>query len=259
MIDLLEIYKITEHVENVNAMLLDMFSAANIDERIDRDILADKMLMDCGARFPRYNTTNTFYYFGVAWLKSKNANISKSLDALEITYNPLNEYEESKTENIDREHTRDGNKTLNNSFNSEKTNQFSSTLNGTHNANNSDSSTKTDNATDEHLVSAENESGVQLRTRDTRNETIGDSSTFIESAADSETKNDATNESKTDTTRETQTDYETTTHDDTILTMVGGHKTAPAELIEKELEKAKINMYDIIICEFSDEMFLNVF
>ncbi len=211
LIDLMEIYRITANKPTVNDFIIDILNDADVDERIDRALLAMRILAECGDRLVRYNTTNTFKTFAVAWFEAHNTSITKTIDLLNIQYNPLTEYAEEKNEDIDRDHQTNGSK--------------SSTLNATNG----------DNSTDEALVSAENESGVQLRNRDTHAETI----------------------TKSETNATTRT--EDTTHDDNILTTVSGHKTAPAELIRAELEKAKLNIYDQIICDFADEMFLNVF
>lgn len=207
----MEIYRIKEHKPTVNDYITDILNDANVDDRISRSIMSMRILADCGGRLVRYNTTDTFKAFAIAWFESHNDNITKAIDLLTLEYSALEEYAETKSENIDRDHRTDNTK--------------SSTLNVTNG----------DNATDEHLVSAENESGVQLRDRDTHTET--------------------TTKSQTDST----TRGETTTHDDEILTTVSGHKTAPAELIRAELENAKLNIYDEVISDFADTMLLNVF
>ena len=102
LLDLMNVYRITTNNSNLYALLLETFEAGNVDSRIDRNTLAQLMLMDCGRREPRYNTTDTFLFFGSVWLKSKHDNIEKTLDLLALQYNPLNEYEEHKTEDIDR-------------------------------------------------------------------------------------------------------------------------------------------------------------
>lgn len=243
LLDLMELYKLKNDKTDVNALLLDMFQSANIDARIDRTVLAGRFLMDCGARTPRYNTTDTFLFFGSVWLQSKANNISQWLDALDIEYNPLIEYEEHRLEDIDREHVTNGTDTKARDVATSSTE--SSTLNQTN------ADTRTDNFTDEHLVSAENESGVQLRNRDTHTETVGDNATRTES------------ESVTDSERidedVTNTRHDTITHDDTVDTTLSGRKTAAYDLIIKEMEKAKLNIYDSLIDDFADVMFLNVF
>lgn len=243
LLDLMEVYKLIKNKEDVNALLLDMFQSANIDARIDRNVLAGRFLMDCGAREPRYNTTDTFLFFGSVWLQSKAENISQWLDALDIEYNPLIEYEEHRLEDIDREHITNGTDTKARDVATSSTE--SSTLNQTN------ADTRTDNFTDEHLVSAENESGVQLRNRDTHTETVGDNATRTET--ESVTDSERIDEDITNTRRDT------TTHDDTVDTTLSGRKTAAYDLIIKEMEKAKLNIYDSLIDDFADVMFLNVF
>ena len=299
LLDLMNVYRLKKNNDNIFSLLLEMFDAANIDSRIDRDILAGRMLTDCGRREPRYNTTDTFLFFGSVWLKSKNENITKTLDLLAIQYNPLNEYEEHKTENIDREHITNGSETKTRDV--DTTDDFTSTTsesatseeqrNGEEQTSGEEerneqiskttttAETKSNNATDEHFVSAENESAAQLRTRDTHTETIGDNTTVSESGTNAITaENSETTTSEETTTREdsstgtkTNSDHEvidedvrtshadTTTHDDTIDTTITGHKTAQAELIRAELEKAKLNIYDQLIDDFADIMFINVF
>lgn len=259
LLDLLNVYRITTTNSNLYALLLEMFEAGNVDSRIDRDILAKRLLMDCGRREPRYNTTDTFLFFGSVWLKSEHDNIVKTLDLLTLQYNPLNEYEEHKLEDIDREHITNGSETKTRDVDTTDTLTSTSqdTTSGTETR--TDADIKTNNSTDEHLVSAENESGVQLRTRDTHNETVGDNASV--SSSNSET----TNASKSNSDHEVidediaTSKQDTTTHDDTVETTIAGHKTAQAELIRAELEKAKLNIYDKLIDDFADIMFINVF
>jgi hypothetical protein len=271
----MNVYRLKKNNDNIFSLLIEMFDAANIDGRIDRDILAGRMLTDCGRREPRYNTTDTFLFFGSVWLKSKNANITKTLNLLELQYNPLNEYEETKTENIDREHTSNGSETKSRDVNTTDafTSQNSETMTSEGQTSGEDTKTttttgtKTNNSTDEHFVSAENESAAQLRTRDTHTETNGDSTSISESGSNES----ASENSETTTGTKTNSDHEiidedvrtsradTTTHDDTINTTTAGHKTAQAELIRAELEKAKLNIYDVLIDDFADIMFINVF
>ena len=309
LLDLMEVYKLIKNKEDVNALLLDMFQSANIDERIDRTILAGRFLMDCGTREPRYNTTDTFLFFGTVWLQSKAQNISQWLDALDIEYNPLIEYEEHRLEDIDREHITNGTdtkardvtttenttrdtdttettsrdvdttETTSRDVDATETNSrdYDSTESSTLNQTNGD--TRTNNFTDEHLVSAENESGVQLRNRDTHTETVGDTATRTESESNTESidesgnrtesvdesgnRTESVDESASKTARIdediTNTRRDTTTHDDTVDTTLTGRKTAAYDLIIKEMEKAKLNIYDSLIDDFADVMFLNVF
>ena len=263
LLDLLNVYRITTQNSNLYALLLEMFEAGNVDERIDRDILAKRMLMDCGRREPRYNTTDTFLFFGSVWLESKRANISKTLDLLAITYNPLNEYEEHKIEDIERHHRTSAEESETKTRDVDTTDTLTSTAQDTTSGTETktDADIKTNNATDEHLVSAENESGVQLRTRDTHNETVGDNLSV--STSNSETTNTSKSNSDHEVIDEdisaSKTKEDTTTHDDNIETTIAGHKTAQAELIRAELEKAKLNIYDELIDDFADIMFINVF
>ena len=239
----MEIYRITAHKPTVNDYITDILNDANVDARISRSIMSMRILADCGGRLVRYNTTDTFKAFAVAWFESHNANITKAIDLLTLQYSILEEYAETKSENIDREHITNGTDTK--ARDVATSSNDSSTLNATN------ADIRTDNATDEHLVSAENESGVQIRNRDTHNETIGDNATRSET--ESATGSERIDEDVTNTTRST------TTHDDDILTTVSGHKTAPAELIRAELENAKLNIYDEVIADFADAMLLNVF
>ena len=243
LLDLMEVYKLRQSKTDVNALLLDMFTSAELDERIDRNILAGRFLMDCGTRTPRYNTTDTFITFGSIWLQSKKDDISRQLDLLAIEYNPLIEYEEHKLEDIDREHITNGTDTK--SRDVDTTNSNSSTLNQT------DTTTRSSSYTDEHLVSAENESGVQLRTRDTHSETLNGTNSTTN--GESESKHEVVDEDITNTRRDT------ITHDDTLDTTLTGRKTAALDLIIKEMEKAKLNIYETLIEDFADVMFLNVF
>lgn len=223
LLDLMNVYRIKTNNDNIYSLLLNMFDAGKIDARVDREILAERMLMDCGRREPRYNTTDTFLFFGSVWLESKRENITKKLDLLTIRYDPLNEYEEHRNEDIARAHQSDDTETKNRDVET------------------TDANSKATSTTDEHFVSAENESVTQLRTRDVGSESIT-------------TNNGETIDEDINTTKSN-----TTTHNDNITRTVSGHKTPQAELIRAELEKAKLNIYDSIIEDFADIMFINVF
>lgn len=259
LLDLMNVYRITQNNENVYALLLEMFEAGDVDERIDRNVLAKRMLMDCGRREPRYNTTDTFLFFGSVWLESKKENIAKTLDLLALNYNPLNEYEETRNEDIDRDHRTTATELRERDVDTTGT----STTTGTNTASGTETKTdadiKTTNSTDEHYVSAENESGVQLRTRDTHNETIGDNLTTSTTTSDNSSNSDSTSDHEIVDENVNVTKGGTVTHDDSIDVSIAGHKTAQAELIRAELEKAKLNIYDELINNFADIMFINVF
>ena len=108
---------------------------------------------------------------------------------------------------------------------------------------------KTGSYTDEHYVSAENESGVMLRTRDTHTDT---------DPAGSGTSNTGTQ--TTDNTGSVHnTGLNEFTHDDKIIIGEHGYKISPNVEFFNALKRNEFNIYTELAEKFSDEMCLCVF
>ena len=85
LIDLLEIQQIKTGSDD----LFNLLRGAEIDERIDKDVLFNKILVDLGACVPLFDTTITFKPFYENFFKEKARNISELLDTLDYEYNPI--------------------------------------------------------------------------------------------------------------------------------------------------------------------------
>ena len=108
LIDLLEIEQIKTGSDDLFALL----RGANIDERLDKDVLFNKMLVDLGNMTPLFDTTITFKVFYENFFKERARNISELLDTLEYDYNPI----WNKDGVIRKEHNIDYSKNLSKDF-----------------------------------------------------------------------------------------------------------------------------------------------
>ena len=72
--------------------LYGIFEEANLDSRINRESLALEILEECGGQTPRYMDTFFFAVMATNFFKIKAREYSRDLDALEQTYNPLDEF-----------------------------------------------------------------------------------------------------------------------------------------------------------------------
>lgn len=85
LIDLLEIQRLKSGSED----LFDLLNGAELDERIDRAVLNNKILSDLGFCTPLYDTTQTFKVFFENFFYVRKKTISELLDSLEYVYNPI--------------------------------------------------------------------------------------------------------------------------------------------------------------------------
>lgn len=140
-------------------------TTAELDPRIDKEVLALELIKECGSQTPRYMDSSFFAVMATNFFKVKAREIRRDLDALSTEYAPLDEF------NVERE------------FHGGVKTEYGKT------------STRTDNLTQTfdmgdqsstHSVSADNESGFEPRsmdeassktdtTRNTGTQTHGDS------------------------------------------------------------------------------------
>lgn len=78
-------------------------TTTEFDSRIDKEVLADEIIRECGAMLPVHNTTDSYVYFHDHFFKKWAGQISALLDTLDYKYNPLETYQryEDKTGNED--------------------------------------------------------------------------------------------------------------------------------------------------------------
>lgn len=197
--------------------LTQIMTTAELDARIDKNALALELINECGRQTPRYMDSSFFATMAANFFKIKAREITRDLDALELEYNPLDEF------NVELEY-HGGVKT-----------EYGKT------------STRTDNLqrkfaqgdlTTQHSVSADNESGIELRSQDKTS-----------------TLDDYTNDTGTQTHADTGADTVKDNHTETKH----GHNKPAQELLSSEFEVNKINIYRLIALDFSDALMLAVY
>ena len=97
LIDLCEIYAInTGAGSNYKAIFADI----ELDSRLQISDFCNLLFQRYGNAEPAYNTTNVFKLFSDAWFKRNADTIKRILDALELEYNPIENFD--KHEKITR-------------------------------------------------------------------------------------------------------------------------------------------------------------
>lgn len=221
LIELIEIWRIDKDNKTNVDFLTEIFDAADLDERIERNVLALEIINECGTQTPRYMNTGVFITFAVNFFKVHEREYVRDLDALDIEYSALFDYDIEKT----REHE------SNTQQNTDSTR------------------TRTDNLTEviedgditfTHSVSADNESGYSGRSQDTTHD------------EPRERTNTGTQTSVTDSDIERDfTESATSTEK--------GRKRPAQELLFSEFEANKINIYRNIALDFSDALMVGVY
>lgn len=279
LVDLMEVYRIkTGRTDNVD-LLLDIYEEADLDERIDRDLLADLTLMECGGQFPRWNTTTVFFRFAASFLKSKAREYSGILDLYDAQedYAPFDsfvEHEEAHTDDtandinardISTSETRTPNLTETRTPNLSETRTPNLTETRTPNLTTTENG---DNYTTTHSVSADNETGFTPRTQDTNNQTTPKTSAQTGTETLAQTGSETTANTGTETVTNTGTEGHTSkidndytgTRDRDIDTAKDKHgRNIPAQdLFFKELETLGVDIYQKIVNDFADNLMLGV-
>lgn len=118
LIDLIQIYNFNTDRDLNDAEAL--FEDIDIDSRLDKKIVIDSIIDECGAMRAIYNTTTTFKYFSDNFFKKYKWNIGKMVDTLEMRYNPLTnktlDWTETTTieQNLDTAESKEENRTKDN-------------------------------------------------------------------------------------------------------------------------------------------------
>lgn len=146
LIELMETWKLAdENRQKTNVdFLYEIMERANLDERLNRETLALEIINECGTQTPRYMNTGVFITFAVNFFKVREREYSRDLDALDIEYAALTDYDISKT------HER----TTNAVNASTREDDFTEVI-------------EDGDTTLTHSVSADNESGYSGRSQDT--------------------------------------------------------------------------------------------
>lgn len=235
VLDLMQVYQIKQNKTNTLDYLVDIINESGVNALIDRETLALEILRQCGTREARYNTSEVFARFAVNFFKREKSYIDRTLLLLAKEYDALDTYSISREEKIDREHTEDLDEQRVDDLKSERTDDLLEHKSGSY--------------TDEHYVSAENETGVMLRTRDTH--------------SDTDPEDSGVSNTGTQTTENTGSVHNTGlnkfTHDDKIIIGEHGYKISPNVEFFNALKRNEFNMYTELAEKFSDEMCLCVF
>lgn len=235
VLDLMQVYQIKQNKTNTLDYLVDIINESGVNALIDRETLALEILRQCGTRDARYNTSEVFARFAVNFFKREKSYIDRTLLLLAKEYDALDTYSISREEKIDREHTEDLDEQRVDDLKSERTDDLLEHKSGSY--------------TDEHYVSAENETGVMLRTRDTH--------------SDTDPEDSGVSNTGTQTTENTGSVHNTGlnkfTHDDKIIIGEHGYKISPNVEFFNALKRNEFNMYTELAEKFSDEMCLCVF
>lgn len=172
----MEVYRLT-HEGTTQKLLLDLFEEAEIDPRVDREILANRAIAECGAMYPIWNTTNTFCCLTAAILRSNKGKYKRILDAIEKQYNPIDNVD--YTEHID--HTtgnvrvNQGNDTRTPNLTDTTTGKVSADNESGFSNRNQNTTTETGNETTQHSnTDSFNETGNNIKTKTGRTESAQD-------------------------------------------------------------------------------------
>lgn len=261
-LDLLQIYNLTSG-RDLND-IVSIFNDADIDERVDKGILAGTILDTCGAMRPIYNTSPTFKFFSDNFFARNKEAISRVLDTLEVQYNPLESINVHWTEttdisqNLDTTEDRTEDRTKNNTGSQTKNNTGTQTKNNTGTQTKTDTGTETttmggsetttntgtksetSGGTEDNTVSAMNDSNYQPDSHKTvsGNNTVTDNltETLTKELTDATEKN--LTEQITDDKQETVTDdkQETVTDDKQETIQANNNATKNEQLVWGETD-----------------------
>ena len=245
-----------------------LYGDIDIDERLDKDILIDTLIDQCGAMRCIYNTTPIFKRFSDNFFKKYKWNIGKLIDTLELKYDPIINKSVNWTEttsieqNLDTEEGIEENREKSNTGTQTKADTGTQTKADTGTQTKADTGTQTKadtgtqsnvyNETQENTISAMNSSTYQP---DNKKETAGDNTrtdnlTSTRTDDLSETINATNDRNK----NENLTWEETDTHKEDGLNNITFQ-----ELIEKERKVAEFSIYNWIAKKYSKELFLLVY
>lgn len=199
-----------------------------LDERLDKEVMIDTILDECGAMTAVYNTSPVFKRFSDNFFKKYQLNITKLADTLHFEYDPLKnknvtwtettsiEQNLDTTEGTEESRTKDNTGTQGNIYNGDETNTISAMNSNNYEPDNksltSNSNTRTDNLKEE-----------------------------IEAAKDRQ-KNEELVWDETDTHTES-----------------GTENVLYQDLIEKERKVAQFSLYGWIAKKYAHELFLLVY
>lgn len=263
LVDLMEVYRIKTGKTNNVDLLLDIYEAADLDERLDRELLADLTLMECGGQFPRWNTTSVFFKFATSYIKSKDREYSGILDLYDAQsdYEPFDSFVSHETSHTDddvdettmRDVVKSGSRTPNltetrtPNLTETRTPNLTTTENG-------------DNYTATHSVSADNETGFTPRTQDQNNQTTPKTSAETGTDTTTNTGTESITNTGSESTSSREDNDSTVNRDRNIDTAKdkNGRDIPAQDLFFKELETLGVDIYQKIVNDFADNLMLGV-
>lgn len=273
-LDLLEIYNL-KNDKDLNDIVA-IFADADIDERVDKSILAGTILDECGAMHCIYTTSPTFKFMSDNFFARYKDNISRVLDALEVKYNPLESINFDWTEKTDikqdldttEDYTEDRTKTNTGTTTTSNTGTTSTNETGSVDVINTGTQDNQSSLTEENKISAMNDSNYQpdsykessstnTRTDDLSEHTNKDLQSVRQDALTEEQaddKREQVNANNNRTKNEGLVWDETDTH-----TERGSKGFAYQDLISKELKIRNFSIYSWIAKKYAKEMFLLVY
>ena len=242
LIDLLEIEQIKTGSDDLFALL----RGATIDERLDKDVLFNKILVVLGNCTPLFDTTITFKVFYNNFFKERARNISELLDTLEYDYNPI----WNKDGKIRREHK----------FDVARVNDYKDEHDNTnkeiHNLTKVETRDLTliDDGNSEHKVSADNASDYQPESYNGDYNKREDDGTV--------TNTDTGDLTTTDVGHTTHSTIKNSDHDEGYEETVEQGNigvTSTQSLILEQREVVQFNIYQWVVDELKKSLFLLVY
>lgn len=289
-LDLIQIYNLQSN-RDLND-IESIFADIDIDERIDKSILAGTILDECGAMHCIYTTSPTFKFMSDNFFARYKDSISRIMNTLEISYNPIEsvnfnwtettniEQDLDTTEDIteDRTKTNTGTTTTTNTGSTTTNETGSTTTNETGSIDTANTGTQntTGSLTEENTISAMNDNNYQPDSHKTSSSTNNRTDNLLEHTDKNlqTTKEDNLQSTKEDNLTAEQEDNkseqinannnrvkneglvwnETDTH-----TEKGSKGFAYQDLINKELKIRNFSIYSWIAKKYAKEMFLLVY
>lgn len=225
LIDIIQMYNIKHNIDIDNMEFF--YNDIEIDERLDKEVLIDTILDECGAMLALYNTSNVFKRFSDNFFKKYKWNITKLADTLHFEYDPL------KTKNVTWTETTDIKQELDTDESAEESRTKDNT--GTR--------TTVGDYEETNTISAMNSSNYEPD-----NKSESDNST---------TRTDALKEEISAETGKTKN--EDLTWEETDTHTENGTEGIYQDLIEKERKIAQFSLYGWIAKKYASELFLLVY
>lgn len=273
-LDLIQIYNLQSgrDLNDIEAIFKDI----DIDERVDKSILAGTILDECGAMNCIYTTSPTFKFMSDNFFARYKDSISRVMDTLEIKYSPLESinFDWTETTNINQnldtteDFTEDRTKTNTGTTTTSNTGTSTTSETGSIDTANTGTQDTTGSLTEENTISAMNDSNYQPdshktssssnnRTDDLSEHTDKDLQTIKEDALTEQQEDDKSEQINANNNR---TKNEGLVWDELDRhTEKGSKGFAYQDLIQKELKIRNFSIYSWIAKKYAKEMFILVY